>query len=234
MVESSGRGLLVFVPLLIGAWMNSVCAASQVAFCPTAFSATLGHGRFLSLTETSNSLAHFSGSDINAVAADFLKPPTELASTVSSSSRPRSLPAVPRSLLMVVLGFLCVSLVHDRRIWLTPVACLLPISHDRPNAIPGLPFHQRIRRRPGHVAPWGIAGLFKEQVPLSIRVHPVPGGHVKDREDPGVSAAIVYPQSMPDKPLFYWIANAGPVWLASPQLIFAQLARGPPLRTWRT
>jgi len=41
--------------------------------------------------------------------------------SISYSSQAKSLPAVPGALLMALAGFLCVSLVRDRRIWLTAI-----------------------------------------------------------------------------------------------------------------
>jgi hypothetical protein len=233
-LESSGRSLPVLVPLLVGAWTNSVSLAGEIAVCPTPFSATWEQGACLSLAQTSDSLAHSRSYDIDAVAAGLRRPPAELAGMIPSSLRPRSLPAVPKSILMAALGFLCVSLVHDRRIWLTVAARLLPIGHNRPNLIPGLPSYLRGRRHHGHVTLSGLAGLFRERVPLCVCVHPVRRGNVSDKEPAGACAAIVYPQSASDRLVPCAMANADPVWFVSPQLTFTQLARGPPSWTWRT
>jgi len=57
---------------------------------------------------------------------EFLQPP---AGPVSLSSAQvnivKPLPAVPAAVLMVLIGFLCVSLVKDRRLWLAALAALL-------------------------------------------------------------------------------------------------------------
>jgi len=60
-----------------------------------------------------------------AVAVAFLKPPAGLTDAAAPSANVKSLPAVPGAFFMVLTGFLCVSLVKDRRVWLAALAGLL-------------------------------------------------------------------------------------------------------------
>jgi hypothetical protein len=233
-LESSGRSLLVLVPLLIGAWTESVSTAGQVAACPAAFDRTFGVAVSLCPTEAPGSSIPLRGCDVSAAVTDLLKPPAEVAGMISSSFHPRSLPVAPRSILMVALGFLCVSLVHDRRIWLAMAACLLPLGHSRPNVIPSLSSHHRGGRHFEHRTPPCIPPLYKERVPLCVCVPPVRKANASDREVPDAPYAIVPSRSASNRLLPCRIANADPVWSVFCQVIFAQLARGPPSPAWRT
>jgi len=61
-----------------------------------------------------------------SIGRDILKPHVvSIASGDPQESRIRSLPAVPASILMVVFGFACVSLVRDRKVWLAALAGIL-------------------------------------------------------------------------------------------------------------
>ncbi|MHC4571436.1 MAG: hypothetical protein ACYS0C_05095 [Planctomycetota bacterium] len=84
-------------------------------------------------------ITEYGDSCLAAVAAEFIKPPagfTDLAA--SSIIHVKSLPAVPGALFMVLTGFLCVSLVKDRRIWLTVLAGLLWAGQAGVQALPQL------------------------------------------------------------------------------------------------
>lgn len=65
----------------------------------------------------------YSNSTISELAEKFLAPPD--ASAASIPDRAKTLPAVPATLLMVLTGFACVSLVRDRRVWIAALAGLL-------------------------------------------------------------------------------------------------------------
>ena len=69
---------------------------------------------------------------------EFLQPPT---SSTGLSNAVKSLPAVPGALFMVLTGFLCVSLVKDRRVWLTILAGLLWAGQAGVQALPQLALH---------------------------------------------------------------------------------------------
>jgi len=60
------------------------------------------------------------------------------ASTSGQFPHAKSLPAVPAAILMVLTGFLCVSLVRDRRVWLAALASLLWVGQAGIQALPQL------------------------------------------------------------------------------------------------
>jgi len=71
---------------------------------------------------------------LGRLAVELFKPPDPYI----DSSNTKSLPAVPGALLMVVTGFLCVSLVKDRRFWLASFAGMLGVGHAGIHAVPQL------------------------------------------------------------------------------------------------
>lgn len=60
--------------------------------------------------------------DLNIATTDYVKP----------------LPATPTAILMVLTGFLCISLIRDRKVWLTMLAGLLWASQTGVQAVPQL------------------------------------------------------------------------------------------------
>jgi len=73
------------------------------------------------------------------IGAELLRPPADFTNT-SPVGAP-SLPPAPAALFMVLTGFLCVSLVKDRRVWLGALAGLLWAGHTGIQAIPKLAAH---------------------------------------------------------------------------------------------
>ncbi len=84
------------------------------------------------ITEPSN--AHLAN-----IGVELLKPPADFTNT--SSVGAQSLPPAPAALFMVLTGFLCVSLVKDRKLWLGALAGLLWAGHTGIQAIPKLAAH---------------------------------------------------------------------------------------------
>lgn len=82
-------------------------------------------------TESGNS--HLAGA-----VADLLKPPAAFTGSPDMPITAKSLPAVPGALLMVLTGFLCVSLVKDRRLWLAALASLLWLGQTGIQTVPQL------------------------------------------------------------------------------------------------
>ncbi len=87
------------------------------------------------VSETSQ-ITEFSNSRLAAIGAEILKPPPEF--TDFSPVGAKTLPPVPAALFMVLTGFLCVSLVRDRRVWLAALAGLLWAGQAGFQAIPQL------------------------------------------------------------------------------------------------
>jgi len=81
------------------------------------------------------------------IAHELLKPPADL--TGSSPSLPvgaTSLPAVPGALFMGLTGFLCVSLVRDRKVWIALLAGLLWAGQAGVTVLPQVAHHLAGRR----------------------------------------------------------------------------------------
>jgi hypothetical protein len=70
---------------------------------------------------------------------EFLQPPASFASLRHTQGNyVKPLPAVPAAIFMVLSGFLCVSLVRDRRFWLAALAGLLWAGQIGIQALPQL------------------------------------------------------------------------------------------------
>jgi len=101
---------------------------------PSSYTESSAFDKVELLISTNNpALAHF--------AADLLKPPAELTSQTALPTGIKPLPAVPAALFMALTGFLCVTLVRDRKIWLAVVTTLLWAGQVGINAMPKLASH---------------------------------------------------------------------------------------------
>ena len=69
--------------------------------------------------------------------AEFLQPPAgSVALSDAHLNYVKPLPAVPTAILMVMFGFLCVSLVRDRRLWLVALTGILSVGHTGIQTLP--------------------------------------------------------------------------------------------------
>jgi len=85
----------------------------------------------ISVSGSNSSLAH--------LAQDFIKPAASNASTTNSQlGNTRSLPAAPAALVMSLFGFICISTVKDRKLWLAPLVALLCASQTGLRILPRL------------------------------------------------------------------------------------------------
>ena len=64
-------------------------------------------------------------SHLASISEEFNKPPVRYVKSTATAIVVKTLPPAPGTLLMVLVGFLCVSLVKDRRIWLATLSGLL-------------------------------------------------------------------------------------------------------------
>jgi len=96
------------------------------------------HSRFV--PETSQ-ITEPCNSHLAAIAAEFLQPPNSFTDLPSAPVGAKSLPPVPGALLMVLTGFLYVSLVKDYRVWLAALAGLLWAGQTGIAALPQLATH---------------------------------------------------------------------------------------------
>ncbi len=75
------------------------------------------------------------------IGKELLDPPVRPAEREARLEGSRPLPAVPAAIFMVLTGFLCVSFVNDRRIWLASLAGLLWLGQTGLSAIPQAASH---------------------------------------------------------------------------------------------
>jgi len=106
-----------------------------------------------SVPET-NQISEAYNSHLANIADELLKPPTDFTdSAVSLSIQPMSLPPVPGALFMALSGFLCVSLVKDRKVWMAALAGLLWAGQAGFAAMPQLAHYLANRKPMGQLAP---------------------------------------------------------------------------------
>jgi len=75
------------------------------------------------------------------IAAEFLKPPADFTNASALPPAARPLPAVPAALFMGLTGFLCVTLVRDRKFWLTATTFILWAGQTGIAALPQAASH---------------------------------------------------------------------------------------------
>jgi len=132
------KWLILLLPLIVttaaeGAPTIGNCN-SNVVSCAR----SIGSGaQILPALETSQ----ITGSDdchLAGIAAEFLKPPVGFTDSLSPSIHAKPLPAVPAAFFMALIGFICVSLVKDRRVWIAALTGLLWAGQTGIQAIPQL------------------------------------------------------------------------------------------------
>ncbi|MHC4396297.1 MAG: hypothetical protein ACYS1A_11650 [Planctomycetota bacterium] len=83
-----------------------------------------------------NSFGH-SNTQLANLGAKFLQPPTAVAAPGGvSTNYVKPLPTVPAAMLLVMAGFICVSLVRDRRFWLAVLTGILWVGQTGIQTIP--------------------------------------------------------------------------------------------------
>jgi hypothetical protein len=100
----------------------------------------------VTLTEQ-NQITKLTDSHLYAIAGEFLKPPASLMGSSDTLSYAKSLPPVPAAFFMVLVGFICVSLVKDRKVWLAGFVSLLCMGQAGFNTLPRLASHLISKRQ---------------------------------------------------------------------------------------
>ncbi len=87
-------------------------------------------------------------SHIANIGAELLKPPADspLSATSSLPAAATSLPPIPGALFMALAGFLCVSLVRDRKLWMAALAGLLWAGQAGVTVLPQVAHHLASRK----------------------------------------------------------------------------------------
>jgi len=105
----------------------------------------------VTISRTINNVVGPINARLTNLGREFLQPPASLAGLSNEQDNPvKPLPAVPTAMLMVLMGFICVSLVRDRRIYLAALAALLCAGHAGLRAVPQLGLHLCHRAHTNH------------------------------------------------------------------------------------
>ena len=77
----------------------------------------------------------------NYLAVEFRKPPASPSGLQASTTNIKSLPSIPDALLMALGGFLCVSIIKDRKFWIAFLTSLLWLGQSGFTILPYLVSH---------------------------------------------------------------------------------------------
>jgi len=185
-----------------------------------------------------NQIGEPTNSHLASVTAEFLKPPAATDLQAQSISA-KSLPAVPGALFLGLTGFLCVSLVKDRRVWLAALAGLLWLGQTGFTSLPQLASHIRSKKQIQQSATGGQSLTYVSQLDGSLRTRSNLEGteyigllrHLAGIPNPGKILAAIIVESYNFNLLLKCSAvRTEQIVSFSPAFIFARLARGPPER----
>jgi len=107
--------------------------------------------------------------NLAAIASEFHKPPVSFVGSSPQADRIKLLPPVPGTLLMVLVGFLCVSFVKDRRFWLTTLTGLLWAGQAGFIVLPHLASHLAGKKQIEQKFSADVARLSEPKHPCRLR-----------------------------------------------------------------
>jgi len=122
--------------LLVCTLLASVYAAPTTGVSETPVSSSFELGSVsLSLSKIAAPVNH----SLANIGEQLLQPPAVIPNAGNALSfADKTLPAVPASILMVFTGFMCVTFVKDRKVWLGAIAGLIYLSQAGITAVPEL------------------------------------------------------------------------------------------------
>jgi len=88
-----------------------------------------------------NLITEIANSHLPIIAGELLKPPASFIDSSVRTAQVISLPPVPGALFMALVGFLCVSLIRDRKVWLAVATTILWAGHIGITTLPRLASH---------------------------------------------------------------------------------------------
>jgi hypothetical protein len=151
-----------------------LCAASAASAFPTVVA---GNAPVSSISTSDDCSAHVvtyclgpsaACDQINELGRAMLQPPSGSQITATSGTQ-RCLPALPSAIAMVLTGFVCISLIKDRRAWLAVLTGLLWVGQTGIWALPELT--SRLSRR----------AYSDQQVNTALEApYPLGGGYYPD------------------------------------------------------
>jgi len=120
-----------------------ILTASAQASPTTAYNTTNSFcDSSLSEIQTTVKIFESANTGLVKIGSQITNPYVAFANSINSQKNyAKSLPAVPTALLMTLIGFICVSLVRDRRLWLAAFSGILWVSHTGFRAVPQLASH---------------------------------------------------------------------------------------------
>jgi hypothetical protein len=231
------KGLLLFLSLLVAS--ASIAAPTVSDYNRDVAAPTLSLSADIDSTQTYeiNQIGEPTNSHLASVAAEFLKPPAATDLQALSISA-KSLPPVPGALFLGLTGFLCVSLVKDRRVWLAALAGLLWLGQTGFAALPQLASHLCSKKQIQQQSP--ISLTYVSELDGSFRLRSDIEGtqyigvlrHLAGIPNPGkILAAIIFESYNFNLLLNCSAVRTEQIVSFSPAFIFARLARGPPERS---
>lgn len=140
MVLGNNKWVFVLVPLLVLSVANAAPTASNYNSGVVSAVSPTSNPHITTVPEVIQ-IVELSDSHLAQIAAGFLKPPPAFTSSPATPVGAKSMPAVPGALFMGLTGFLCVSLVKDRRFWLAALTGLLWVGQTGIQAVPQLAVH---------------------------------------------------------------------------------------------
>ena len=189
-----------------------------------------------------NDILKPAGAELASLGREFSQPPQNLAGSLDHQNNSvRSLPAVPATVLMLLSGFLCVSLYRDRRIWLMGLMGILWASQVGFQIIPRLAhrFEQKhikkqicAKQTQSHCIKHAkiLSSDIKRTKYIGM-LHYLAGlPKAKSQSNLLYTPQAVIPNQDAPVPLFVCPARATRQFsYFSPAFIFNNLARGPPV-----
>lgn len=95
----------------------------------------------IDLSWPTDSLCETACPQLARVGREILGPPNELSGQSVLRAGAKPMPAVPAGVFMVLVGFLCISFVNDRKVWLASLAGILWLGQTGLAAIPQAASH---------------------------------------------------------------------------------------------
>jgi len=139
-----------------------------------------------------------------------------------SSITVRTLPPIPRPFFMVLTGFICISLVRDRRAWLACLASLMWLGQVGLSSLPQFTDHLRSKKSFQTSFTQNFVDMWRlEKRPIMSRDFIHRKIHISQ-------TAIISEFYHQELSINYLAPGARKYFCLSPELILAQLARGPP------
>ena len=164
------------------------------------------------------------------VATELLEPPMDVAQeSALSAPSVRSLPTVPRPLLMAVVGFLCISLVRDRRVWLTVAASVFSLGQHWLDAVPAWCHAPRSRRQLQQSAVGVALPLLRLRTALCIGTKSPAARDFSEKRDTDRESVVIVEPQVSDRLTRSFASAVEMAILPWSQPDFPQLARGPPV-----